>query len=152
MFGVLPAVCEELAFRGFILTGLLRRFRPGTAIVMSSFLFALVHMNVFQFLPTLLLGLVLGTLAWRSGSVLPGMVFHLMHNGLLILLGALGQAQEAPEELLPEPLVNFVVQALCLILAFLVLWRLVRGKAAREPVPVEGPRAGSRGSFARTAM
>ncbi len=151
MFGVLPAVCEELAFRGFILTGLLRRFRPGTAIVMSSFLFALVHMNVFQFLPTLLLGLVLGTLAWRSGSVLPGMVFHLMHNGLLILLGALGQAQEAPEELLPEPLVNFVVQALCLILAFLVLWRLVRGKAAREPAPVEGPRAGSTGSFARTA-
>src|SRR5207244_2305490 len=80
----LPSVCEELAFRGFILTGLRRHFRTWTAILISSFLFALYHLNVFQALPTFFLGVVLGMLAVYSGSVLPGMLFHLLHNGMLI--------------------------------------------------------------------
>lgn len=84
VFVFLPAVCEELAFRGFILTGLRRRFPAWTAILISSFLFALYHMNVFQALPTFILGVVLGMLAVRSGSVFPGMLFHLLYNGMLI--------------------------------------------------------------------
>ena len=62
VFAWLPAVCEELTFRGFILTGLQRRFRPRTAVLLSSFLFSLLQMNVFQFVPTFLLGVVLGYL------------------------------------------------------------------------------------------
>src|SRR5204863_6050168 len=77
---LLPAVCEELAFRGFLLGGLRRRFAPWPALLLTSFLFALYHMNVFQFLPAFFLGVVLGVLALRTGSVLPGMVFHLIHN------------------------------------------------------------------------
>jgi sodium transport system permease protein len=84
VLGVLPAVAEELAFRGFILSGLRRRFPPGAAVVFSSILFALYHFNVFQLLPAFVLGLVLGTLALRTGSVLPGMLFHMLHNGLLV--------------------------------------------------------------------
>src|SRR5439155_700592 len=49
--GVLAPVCEEVAFRGFVLNGLCRRFRPWSAILLSSFLFALYHVNVFQFIP-----------------------------------------------------------------------------------------------------
>ena len=56
---VLPALCEELAFRGFILTGLRRHFRPWTAVFLSSILFALFQMNVFQFVPHFILGVVL---------------------------------------------------------------------------------------------
>lgn len=81
---VLPALCEEVAFRGFILSGLRRRFRPWTAILLSSFLFALFHMNVFQALPAFVLGAVLAILAVRTGSLLPGIIFHLIHNGLVI--------------------------------------------------------------------
>src|SRR5262249_115623 len=81
---VLPAVGAELAFRGFILSGLCRPFKPWTAILLSSFLFALYHMNVFQLLPTFLLGAVLGLLTLRSGSLWPAMLFHLLHNGLLV--------------------------------------------------------------------
>jgi sodium transport system permease protein len=80
VMGVLPAVCEEVAFRGFILTGLRRRCRPTTALLLSSFLFALYGMNVFQFLPHFALGLVLGLLALRTGSVLPPLLFHLVWN------------------------------------------------------------------------
>jgi membrane protease YdiL (CAAX protease family) len=84
-FALLPAVCEELAFRGFLLNGLLKRFRQRTAILLCSFLFALFHMNVFQFLPTFFLGVVLGLLTVRSKSVLPAMFFHLLYNAVLLL-------------------------------------------------------------------
>ena len=52
---IVGAVSEEFAFRGFILSGLRQRFRPATAIFLSSFLFALSQMNVFQFVPHFLL-------------------------------------------------------------------------------------------------
>jgi sodium transport system permease protein len=132
VFALLPAVCEELAFRGFILTGLRRRFRTGTAIVISSFLFAVAHMNVFQFLPTFVLGLVLGVLAVRGGSVLPGMAYHLVHNGLLIGLTFADQLTGLPGAL-TTPTVRFVVVSLGVSFAALVIWRLVRGTPAGPP-------------------
>jgi membrane protease YdiL (CAAX protease family) len=135
VFAVLPAVCEELAFRGFILTGLRRRFRTGTAIVISSFLFAVSHMNVFQFLPTFVLGLVLGLLAVRAGSVLPGMAYHLIHNGLLVGVACAEQFGAVPE-VLTTPLVRFVIESLCVSLAALVIWRLVRVAPAVAPSAV----------------
>jgi sodium transport system permease protein len=83
VFLVLPALCEELAFRGFILSGLRRRFRPWTAVLLSSFLFALYQMNVFQFLPHFLVGVVLALLVTRTGSVWSAMVFHLIWEVLV---------------------------------------------------------------------
>ena len=102
---VLPAVCEELAFRGFILMGLLRVFRPFTAVLLSAFLFSLYQMNVFQFAPHFVFGIVLGVLVVRTGSVLPAILFHLVYNSLLFgpilfpeLSGAFGpMAQSTPE-------------------------------------------------------
>jgi sodium transport system permease protein len=86
VLAVLAAVCEEVAFRGFILSGLRRRFKPWTAILLSSFLFAVSHLNVFQFVPLFGLGVILGLLATRSGSIVPGLVFHVTINTLLLLL------------------------------------------------------------------
>jgi len=123
---VLPAVCEELAFRGFILTGLRRRFSPWKAILLSSFLFALSHMNVFQLLPFLILGVFLGWLTVRSGSVFPAMLFHLVHNGLLFGIQWLKNQGYAGEELPPETalLIRLSATVLCLLLAAVLLWRL----------------------------
>src|SRR5262249_22749705 len=82
---LVPAFCEELAFRGFILKGLERRFRPRAAVIVSSFLFALSHMNVFQFLPTFFLGVVLGLLTIRSKSLAPAILFHFLHDSVLLV-------------------------------------------------------------------
>jgi sodium transport system permease protein len=82
----LPAVCEEIAFRGFILMGLRRRFSLLLGCVINSLLYAVFHLNVFQLLPAFLLGVALALLAWRSGSTLPGMGLHLVHNGLLLVV------------------------------------------------------------------
>jgi sodium transport system permease protein len=82
-FTLVLAVCEEVAFRGFILQGLRTRFRPWTAILLSGFLFSLYQMNVFQLIPHFLLGTVMAYLVYRSDSVLPGVVFHFVHNTLV---------------------------------------------------------------------
>ncbi|MFM7149318.1 MAG: type II CAAX prenyl endopeptidase Rce1 family protein [Gemmataceae bacterium] len=80
----LPACCEEMVFRGFILQGLLRWYRPLPAILLSAFFFGAFQMDVPVFLPYFLLGLLLGFLAYRTGSVFPAILFRLVLNTLLL--------------------------------------------------------------------
>ena len=90
LFAVVPAICEETAFRGFILTGLERGHSTRSAILLSALLFGFLHvlLSLFQQLfNATLLGIVLGLLAVRSRSLLPGIVFHLVNNGLAVLAG-----------------------------------------------------------------
>ena len=91
-FAVVPAVCEELAFRGFILSGLTqpsdRRTARATAVALSALLFGLTHLALSlpqQFVPSTLLGLILGTLALGSRSLGPPLVFHIVNNTLAFL-------------------------------------------------------------------
>lgn len=86
-----PAICEELAFRGFIFTGLRGAGSPWRAIVASAIFFGLTHGILQQALIACLIGVLLGWLAWRTGSLFPGMVFHLVHNALGVLVGRLPQ-------------------------------------------------------------
>jgi sodium transport system permease protein len=85
VFALLPAVCEEFAFRGFILSGLERQHRTRSAILLSALMFGFLHvlMSLFQQLfNATLLGIVLGLLAVRSRSILPGIVFHFLNNAM----------------------------------------------------------------------
>lgn len=76
-----PGVMEELTFRGAFL-GLLRRVvADRRAVILSSIFFGIIHLSVFRFIPTALLGLVLGFLVVRTGSILPSMAFHMIYNG-----------------------------------------------------------------------
>lgn len=91
LFALIPAICEEFAFRGYILAGLERSYSTKTAILFSALLFGFMHvlMSLFQQLfNATLLGIVLGLLAVRSRSILPGIIFHLMNNGLALATAA----------------------------------------------------------------
>jgi membrane protease YdiL (CAAX protease family) len=122
VFGLLASLCEELAFRGFILSGLLRAMRPRNAVLLSSFLFALFHMNVFQFLPAFLLGVVLGLLTVRSKSLVPAVIFQLLHNSMLIVSKYTVQTGD------PEWITESwpAVIAICVLISFAMLWKLYR--------------------------
>jgi membrane protease YdiL (CAAX protease family) len=134
VFALLPAIIEEIAFRGFILTGLRRRLKPWSAIVLSSFLFALYHMNVFQVLPAFVLGLVLGLLALWSNSIVPGMLFHLLYNGVLLgvaLLPTLGYTSEAvPLQMLFNPIVTGILTLLAVGFLIVLARRLQAAKSS----------------------
>jgi ABC-2 type transport system permease protein/sodium transport system permease protein len=94
VMALVPAVVEELFFRGFLFTALLGNgARPGRAVLASAALFAAFHLlvgtklTVERFVPSFLLGVVLGWLCLKSGSIVPGMILHALHNGLLVLMG-----------------------------------------------------------------
>ncbi len=92
VFALIPAVCEELAFRGFILSGLERQHRTRSAILLSALMFGFLHvlLSLFQQLfNATLLGIILGLLAVRSRSILPGIVFHFLNNGIAVARGYL---------------------------------------------------------------
>ena len=80
-----PAICEELAFRGFILSGFRHIGHKWRAIALSAFFFGVIHGILQQSMLACLVGAVLGYLAVQSGSILPCMVFHLAHNSLAVL-------------------------------------------------------------------
>jgi sodium transport system permease protein len=80
-----PALCEEAFFRGLTMAGL-RRLKPWLAIGLSALLFAMAHASIYRLLPTLLLGMALGYVAWRSGSIYCSMIVHALNNGLIATL------------------------------------------------------------------
>ncbi len=87
-FVIAAPVLEELIFRGIMLDGLLQRYRPLTAIFVSSLLFGLAHLNPWQFVTGLVLGCFLGWVYYRTRSVGPCIVVHMAANlcGYLIRL------------------------------------------------------------------
>jgi membrane protease YdiL (CAAX protease family) len=117
-------VCEELTFRGFILTGLQRRFRPRTAVLLSSFLFALLQMNVFRFVPAFLLGVVLAYLTTRCGSVLPAMLFRVIYDTLPLVPGLLYLSRTGTVDFGLAPDAHTILAAVCAVASAGLLWRL----------------------------
>lgn len=85
VFAVAPAICEELAFRGFILSGLARGGRLAIAIVLSSVMFGIIHMIPQQAFNAALIGLILGLLAVYSRSLFPAITFHFCNNTIALL-------------------------------------------------------------------
>lgn len=103
---VAPAVCEELLFRGFVLQALRGRLGTAAAVVLSTALFAVIHLDFSPSAPTLYrvpfafaVGVGFAVLRLRSGSLLPPMVAHAVVNA--ITFGA--ALQEAPVTVLPDP-------------------------------------------------
>jgi len=90
VFAVAPAICEELAFRGFILSGFGSEGRVWRGVAFSSLAFGLMHMIPQQVFNASLLGVVLGLLAVRSRSLLPGVLFHFVNNLLAVVHGRAG--------------------------------------------------------------
>lgn len=82
---LLPAVCEELAFRGFILSGLRRLGNNSAAIAISSIFFGLTHGMLQQSLAAVVIGMVIGFIAVRTNSLWPGVAFHFTHNAASVL-------------------------------------------------------------------
>lgn len=107
---IVPALTEEALFRGFIQGRLLKRWHPGFAVGLTSFLFAMAHLDPAYAVAVLPLGIWLGVLTWRAGSIWPAVFCHFVNN----LLGSLA-ARWAPEiEGTPlEMQVYFVLWAVC---------------------------------------
>ncbi|MBN2065009.1 MAG: CPBP family intramembrane metalloprotease, partial [Sedimentisphaerales bacterium] len=81
------AVCEEILFRGVVLSGL---SKPGKnalpAVIITAGLFAIMHLSFYRLMPTFILGLALGYLTSRTGSIFNSMLAHCFNNAIPILI------------------------------------------------------------------
>lgn len=80
MFSLAPGIMEELLFRGYILGRLLKRWHPVKAIMVTALLFSAAHLHPLHALGVLPLGVLLGFITWRCGSVIPAMLLHTANN------------------------------------------------------------------------
>ena len=86
--GLLAPLSEEIVMRGAILKELLKspKLSPWGAIAISALFFALIHMNPAQMPHAFLIGLLLGWMYWRTGSILPGVAYHWANNSAAYVL------------------------------------------------------------------
>lgn len=107
---VLPAIFEELLFRGIVLKGL-RSFSPALAVVLCGALFAVFHQNPAQTVYQFCCGAAFALLAFRSGSVLPTVLAHFINNATVILLAKFASSSLP----LTWQIVLFSIEGLCLL-------------------------------------
>jgi len=147
--GVIGPFLEELLFRGLILRGFLHRYKPGIAIAASSFLFGLLHLNIWQFFSAFGLGLVLGWLYQRTRSLWPCFILHAVHNSTITFTGTLVYSSilDYPKEIVDAtvmPLLPWWLVsggALLLALSLLGIRWMLPMRATEDPAAAE-PAAG----------
>ena len=124
---IVPAILEELFFRGLLFNALKAQSGAVITIGVSSVLFGITHVvlggpiGLERFVPSAILGLILGAVCWRSGSVWPGMALHVCHN--TILLGF------APKEI---PVAWLGLAGPCALLGGLIVWWSGNGESQSE--------------------
>jgi sodium transport system permease protein len=96
-----PAICEELAFRGFILSGLRHMGHKWRAIIVSSVIFGFTHLMFQQSIGTTLIGIVVGYLAVQTGSILPPIIFHFGHNAMTLTIAHFYEKPDVQPYFLP---------------------------------------------------
>jgi sodium transport system permease protein len=141
LFALLPAVCEEIAFRGFILSGLRHLGHRWRAILISAVFFGIAHQVLQQSIITACVGVVIGYLAVQTGSLWPCIAFHATHNSLMLVVHDAGFQQTFPifESLIeaPDPSGMILYRPAVLIastlFAGLILTYFVRLKPSRSP-------------------
>ncbi len=120
---VLPPLVEEAGFRGLGLTYLERAGVPfAAANIVQALAFGIFHMNLTQGIYTFVLGLALGYVTHRSGSIASAMLMHLVYN----LMGTLGS--DLIYSYLPAP---FLILLITNVIALVYAFRLLRPEQGR---------------------
>jgi membrane protease YdiL (CAAX protease family) len=129
IIALLPSFMEELLFRGYIQSRLLQRWPAWVAILATSTLFALPHVTPSAVVLVFPLGLWLGVLAWRTGSVWPGIFCHAFVNGTWNVW-QVGRRLAGLDESPPTPVL--IGLGVVVLLSFLVSGWLLKNASPRE--------------------
>lgn len=110
LFALSPGLCEEVLFRGAVLSGLRRDLGPARVIGWQALLFGAVHASIYRFVPTAILGAILAALTLRARSLWPAILLHTAYNGFLVT----GWAGDPPAWLRAGPAAGIAVAGLAL--------------------------------------
>jgi len=125
MIGVVPAVGEELLFRGCLQKWMEKGLKnPHVAIIIAGFIFSFFHFQFYGFLGRWIMGVILGYLFYYSNNIWYPIIAHFLNNGfqvLLVYLGSMPLDEVATPELPPldlSYLAGAVVSVVCIVLVF----------------------------------
>lgn len=146
LMACLPAVVEEITFRGFVLSGLKSSMRPTSAVILTAIAFGVTHTILQQSMAAAVVGLLIGAIAITTRSLWPCIVFHAVYNSLPLLSAHYGET--AINWLESRGLGSVIakqgemavgyhpgVVAVGFVLSGLLLWRLSRSAAFTETTP-----------------
>lgn len=117
---VVPAIFEEIAFRGVLMQSL-RRFGDTFALLSSAVLFALVHVSPLSMPNAFLMGLIIGYFVLFTGSLHTGMIIHLVHNLFLLFISQLAYLDHFTANI-----VFMAIQAVYILLGITAILLLMR--------------------------
>ena len=101
LMAVAPAIIEELAYRGFVLSGLEGLRNRWSAILITSIFFGLAHFAIQQAIITFVIGMILGVIAVKTRSLIPCIIYHATHNSITVLLPRIDAATVDGSPVLP---------------------------------------------------
>ena len=137
---IMAPIFEEWLCRGIIMRSLLGVGRPWVAIVLSSAFFALIHFNLWQAIPAFIIGLLLGWVYYRTGSLKLTMLMHCVNNTFSLAISRIPSLKdyETFNEMMGGWSVSYIVSLLgCLLAAAFCIYIFNRDTSAsasgREP-------------------
>jgi uncharacterized protein len=136
---VIAPVVEELIFRGVIMHGLMRNYPKGAAVFFSGLLFALFHLNPWQFAATFVLGMILGWVMIRTRNIGLCIMGHAINN-LLVLLSITWNQQIKESSLATWSVFQVLSVSMTLVIVSLVLMVLVTRRSRNSVTPNPGNR------------
>lgn len=136
MIAFIPAVVEELVFRGVILQGL-RKFGVWPAILGSSILFALLHASVVQLVYTFLFGIILAVVVIKTGSIISAMICHFVANASSLIISYFNTAEQAVD--ISIDFTFAMIAILMTIFTFTIVFSLVKNMKNQDKVYVLNP-------------
>lgn len=83
---ILGPILEELLFRGAITKALLQEYNPTKAIVISALVFGIIHINPIQVVSATLIGFLLAWVYYKTASLIPCIIIHIINNTLSVYL------------------------------------------------------------------
>ena len=133
---IVPAINEELFFRSSLQNILERWTRsPWTAIILSSFVFAFLHVTIFKFLAYFILGLTLGTLFYFTRNIWYNILFHLLNNALGLIVAYYASHSAMLKNLSDDNIKINVVVALVSLAVTILIFVAIRKRVPYEPLP-----------------
>ena len=123
LVAIFAPIFEEWLCRGMVLRGLLTKMKPVWAIVISAAFFAVIHANPWQALNAFLIGLVMGYVYYKTGSLILTMLIHFVNNGTAVILSNVESLKDYDYwiDILGKQNYTMVFLASCVVLAACLL-------------------------------
>lgn len=134
IMALIPAVGEELTFRGVLQQSLTRRMSPHIAIILSAAIFSFIHFQFYGFLPRMFLGIAMGYMFYTSGSLWTSILMHFVNNGTVVVLYYLSNKGIIDDaEQFGETQNAWIIVASAVTTAALLVWGWSTSRHKNEP-------------------